>query len=193
MKTHLFTFFLLLIIYFSSCSSRNTGSPERQNNSDSAMAAVPSFDNMLEKGNVISKIKCVKDSSVNYACYLPTYYSFDKKFPVIYFFDSQGSGSYPLEKYKQLAEKYGYILAGSNNSKNGMSWEQNHPQIKTFMEDVKEKINSDAKRIYTCGFSGGSRVASSVAIFDGGIACVIGMGAGFPSLSEPIHNRFDYI
>ena len=74
-----------------------------------------------------------------------------------------------------------------------MSWEQNHPQIKTFMDDVKEKINIDTKRIYTCGFSGGSRVASSVAIFDGGIASVIGMGAGFPSLSEPIRNRFDYI
>jgi hypothetical protein len=98
-----------------------------------------------------------------------------------------------LEKYKDLAEKYGYILAGSNNSKNGMSWEQNHPQIKIFMEDVRTRLNIDAKRVYTCGFSGGSRVACSIAIFDGGINCVIGMGAGLPNLSEPIHNKFDYI
>jgi hypothetical protein len=58
---------------------------------------------------------------------------------------------------------------------------------------VKEKINIDPRRIYVCGFSGGSRVASSVAIFDGSVNCVIGMGAGFPFLSAPIRNHFDYI
>jgi dienelactone hydrolase len=192
MRFHFFIYCLLLTVYCSSCSSNNSGSAGK-NGIDSLKIAAPSFDTSLEKGKVIPEIKCIKESSLSYALYLPKNYSSDKKFPVIYFFDSHGSGSLPLEKYKDLAEKYGYILAGSNNSKNGMSWEQNHPQIQTFMSDVKERLNIDSRRIYTCGFSGGSRVASSVAIFDGGVSCAIGMGAGFPSLSEPIHNKFDYI
>ncbi|MBI4945489.1 MAG: hypothetical protein HY840_03705 [Bacteroidetes bacterium] len=192
MKFHFIVYCLLFIVYCSSCSRKNSGSVNK-NGIDSVKTIVLSFDTSFENGKIIPVIKCVKDPSVNYALYLPRKYSSANKNPVIYFFDSHGSGSFPLEKYKGLAEKYGYILAGSNNSKNGMSWEQNHPQIQTFMSDVKSRFNIDGRRIYVCGFSGGSRVASSVAIFDGGVSCVIGMGAGFPSLSEPINNKFDYI
>ncbi|MEK6616702.1 MAG: hypothetical protein AABZ32_11450, partial [Bacteroidota bacterium] len=193
MKSLILPYLIPYTLYLFSCSSSNSDSADKKNNTDSLKVFVSGFATTFEKEKVIPIIKCTKDSSVHYALYLPKNYSADKTIPIIYCFDSHGSGSYPLEKYKYLAEKYGFVLAGSNNSKNGMSWEQNHPQIKTFMDDVKEKINIDTKRIYTCGFSGGSRVASSVAIFDGGIASVIGMGAGFPSLSEPIRNRFDYI
>jgi dienelactone hydrolase len=184
---------IFLCVIFFSCSGGNSDAVRKERVADSLKVTVPSYDNSLEKGKVIPRIRCAKDSLVNYALYLPEKYSSEKKYPVIFCFDSHASGSLPLDKYKDLAEKYGYILAGSNNSKNGMSWEQNHPQIKTFMEDVKQRLNIDEKRIYTCGFSGGSRVACSVAIFDGGVNCVIGMGAGLPSLSEPIRNRFDYI
>ncbi|MBI4930143.1 MAG: hypothetical protein HY841_05230 [Bacteroidetes bacterium] len=186
--------FCLLLLAFCLFSCSGSSDPS-ENKSDNHVSTdtLPKYDSSIEKGKAIPEIKCLKDSSVNYALYLPKKYSADEKFPVIFFFDSHGGGNFPLEKYKDLAEKYGYILAGSNNSKNGMSWEQNEQQIKIFMEDVKSKIHVDSRRIYACGFSGGSRVASSVAIFDGGINCVIGMGAGFPSLSEPIHNRFDYI
>lgn len=180
--------FCLSVIIFFSCSSGI------KNNSSASVPApvIPSKDTLLAKGILISKISCKADSSVNYALYLPKKYSANEKFPVIFFFDSHGSGDLPINKYKELAERYGYILAGSNNSKNGMRWEDNEPQIKIFISDVKEKLNVDGRRIYACGFSGGSRVASSVAIFDGGISGVIGMGAGFPSLSEPIRNKFDY-
>ena len=172
-----------------SCSSQ----VKKEDSPDAIPPSEPAKDTSLQKGIVMPKIKCKSDSSINYALYLPKNYSAENKMPVIFLFDSHGAGIFPIEKYKELAEKYGYILAGSNNSKNGMSWEQNEPQIKIFMNDVKERLNVDVKRIYVCGFSGGSRVASSVAIFEGGINCVIGMGAGFPSLSEAIHNRFDYI
>ena len=46
-----------------------------------------------------------------------------KKWPIIYFFDPHGVGNLPLILYKDLAEKYGFIIAGTYNSKNGMQWE----------------------------------------------------------------------
>ncbi|MBI3501680.1 MAG: hypothetical protein HY063_07785 [Bacteroidetes bacterium] len=182
-------YYCFYFFIFYSCSSGTKNEAEIP----APINTVSSKDTSLPGGIIIHTIKCKADSSIKYALYLPKKYPVNEKLPVIFFFDSHGSGELPLNKYKELAEKYGYILAGSNNSKNGMRWEDNEPQIKIFMNDVKEKINVDAKRIYACGFSGGSRVASSVAIFDGGISGVIGMGAGFPSLSEPIKNKFDYI
>ena len=182
----LFCFCFSLVILFS-CSSG-----AKDDTSSLAIPPVTLKDTSLAKGILITRISCKSDSSVNYALYLPKKYSVSEKFPIIFFFDSHGSGTFPLEKYKDLSEKYGYILVGSNNSKNGMRWEENEPQIKIFMNDVKDKLNIDGRRIYVCGFSGGSRVASSVAIFDGEINGVIGMGAGFPSLTDPIRNKFDY-
>jgi dienelactone hydrolase len=180
--------FSVSVFFFSSCSSN--GNEETAMETQNPLSLK---DSTLQKGVSIPKINCRKDSVINYALYLPKKYNLNENFPVIFLFDSHGSGLLPVEKYKALAEKYGYILAGSNNSKNGMNWEQNNAQIQVFINDVKERLNIDLKRIYACGFSGGARVASSVAIFDGGVAGVIGMGAGFPSLSEPIHNKFDYI
>ena len=183
-----FLYIFLAGIFFS-CSSAN-----KDNESSTAAVQTDSVKHLIfDKSTLFADVKCIKDSSVSYALYIPKKYVTDKKNPIIYFFDSHGSGSLPLEKYKGLAEKYGYVLAGSNNSKNGMSWEQSGPRIKIFMDDVKARLNIDDRRIYTCGFSGGSRVASSVAINEGGINCVIGMGAGFPNIGEPIHNHFDYI
>jgi len=172
-----------------SCSSGNKNNASITDTVQEDLAKPLAFD----KGLVHERITCAVDTSINYALYLPKQYSVNKQNPVIYFFDSHGNGRLPLEKYKGLAEKYGYVLAGSNTSRNGINWEQNRASIKIFMEDVKARLKIDNKRVYTCGFSGGSRVASSVAIVEGGINCVIAMGAGLPNVSEPIHNRFDYI
>ena len=77
----------------------------------------------FKKGIVIDSVICADDSSQIYAVYLPAHYDTNKKWPVIYFFDPHGVGNLPVLIYKDLAEKYGFILAGTYNSKNGMPWE----------------------------------------------------------------------
>lgn len=151
------------------------------------------FDTTFTKGKVLTKVICKKDSTQSYALYLPSNYTSDKVFPIIYFFDSHGSGWLPVEKYKALAEKYGYIIAGSNNSKNGLSWEIVHASVNSFFDDTYQRLSLDVRRTYTAGFSGGARVASSLAISDGGICGVIGCSAGFPKIEQAIQNKFNYI
>ncbi|MFA4851324.1 MAG: hypothetical protein WC599_02290, partial [Bacteroidales bacterium] len=97
-------------ISFQSCSSCNK--KHKKDDTDSAFA----------KGKVIPNVSCKKDITQNYALYLPSYYSEDKKWPVVYTFDSHGKGALPVELFKDEAEKYGYIIFGSNNSKNGTPW-----------------------------------------------------------------------
>lgn len=147
----------------------------------------------FEKGKIVEKVVCNLDKATNYALYLPSTYDTTKNYPLIVAFDSHGDGLIPVKLFKEQAEKYGYIVVGSNNSKNGLSWENNDAIFKSMITDIKERFKINESRIYTAGFSGGSRVASSIAIFEGGIAGVIGFSAGFPNLNQPINNTFDFL
>jgi hypothetical protein len=150
------------------------------------------FDASFVKGTVSDSVPCLKDASQTYALYLPSYYDAAKAFPCIYFFDAHARGSLPVKTYQDIAEKFGFILVASNASQNGTSWEVTNAGVQLLMQDTRERINIDPKRIYTSGFSGGARVACSIAILNGGIAGVIGSAAGFPHVEQPFQNKFDY-
>jgi dienelactone hydrolase len=139
-------------------------------------------------GKVIERIPCLKDDKQSYALYLPANYTPTKPFPVIYAFDPGARGSLPVERFKEAAEKYGYIVVGSNNSRNGPGVPLSEI-IKTLFKDTQERLAIDERRIYTTGFSGGARVAAMVAFASKGqIAGVIACGAGFPSDAKPAKN-----
>ena len=157
-----------------------------------AVSAAPAYDQSLVRGKVTDSVICRNDNGQSYALYLPSYYSSDKKFPCIYFFDAHARGSLPVKTYKDLAEKYGFVLVGSNISKNGTQWQVTNDGVKVLMNDTRMRINIDPKRVYTSGFSGGSRVASTIAILNGGVAGVIGCAAGFPQAGQAFQSKFDY-
>jgi len=137
-------------------------------------------------GRVVA-VTCSADASQSYAVYLPSNYSADRAWPVIFAFDPGGRGSVPVERYQAAAERYGYIVAGSNNSRNG-PWEVSIRAARAMMFDAGERFRIDERRVYLAGMSGGSRVALGVAqgVAQGsnGIAGVIASSAGFPD-SKP--------
>src|SRR5437899_9765312 len=73
----------------------------------------------IRPGQIIASVQFPDDAKQSYALYLPKAYTSSKKWPVILAFDPFGSGHQPLEKMKDLAEEFGYIVAASNNSRNG--------------------------------------------------------------------------
>ena len=181
MNKFLFTFlFLLFAISLQSCSSCN----HKKKNHDT--------DIVFEKGKVISDVKCKNDFTQSYSLYIPSNYSEDKKCPIVYAFDAHGKGLIPVELFKENAEKYGYIIIGSNNSKNGTPWNITSEIYDTLYSDTHQRFSIDNTRIYTAGFSGGSRVASSIALIKGSITGVIGCGAGFPSLDQAPAQKFAF-
>jgi len=185
--------FLLLSILLCACGQSSSHSATTT--ADSAVqanAAPPAYDKTLPLGKVTDSILCKSGQGQYYAVYLPSYYTPDKAFPCIYFFDAHARGALPLKMYAALAEHYGFILVGSNASKNGTPWPVTQGIVQDLMSDADARMHIDLKRIYTAGFSGGSRVASTVAIRMGGIAGVVGCSAGFPQLQEPLSTKFDY-
>jgi dienelactone hydrolase len=132
------------------------------------------------KGQVVGKVPCRVDPAQSYALYLPSKYSPEKTWPILYAFDPGARGNIPVEIFRGAAEEYGYIVVGSNNSRNG-PWEVSLAAAQAMWEDTHERFALDAERVYMTGFSGGARVACGLArMFSGRVAGVIACGAGFP-------------
>ena len=134
----------------------------------------------IARGQVISKVVSTTDAQYSYALYLPSYYTTDKVFPVIYAFEPAARGAYPVARFKEAAEKYGYIMVASNNSKNGLNGTELKPIITDMFADTAKRFSIDQNRIYLTGFSGGARLALGYAVATkGAVAGVIICGAGF--------------
>jgi predicted esterase len=148
----------------------------------------------FQAGQIIQKVICKTDTSQSYALYLPGDYSTEKKFPVIYIFDPHGDGNLPVSLYKDLAEKYHLILIGSNNSKNGNSWEASEAIANTLFSDSQNRLSINTERITVLGFSGGARIANALAVVNGSISSVICCGAATPAINiKDPRNNYTYL
>jgi len=140
-----------------------------------------------ESGKVIERVVCAKIPEQSYALYLPSNYSPDRSWPVVFAFDPGARGKIPVELMKDAAERYGYIVLGSNNSRNG-AWKPEVDAADAMLQDAQQRFNVDLKRIYFAGFSGGARVASQLAQLCKCAAGVLLSGAGFSQNSSPLRD-----
>jgi len=145
-----------------------------------AASQSPSLPALPQAGQV-ANVTSVSDATESYALYLPSTYTAGKRWPIIYLFDPGGRGGRPVDLYKDVAETYGFILAGSNNSRNFGS--DQSKAVATIWRDTHTRLALDERRCYASGFSGGARVAGAMALSGppGQIAGVIAHGAGYPS------------
>lgn len=157
---------LLLLLQVSACSSHES----------------------FPTGKIVDTVACKADPSQTYAAYVPS----NSNGAVIYCFDAHGAGTLPLKNYKALADKYGYILVGSNNSKNGNDWSTTENIWQALVKDSREQLPIDTGHVYVLGFSGGAKVAGYVALNHPGIKAVIVNGAGLPDGTPPGDFPFAY-
>jgi tetratricopeptide (TPR) repeat protein len=97
---------------------------------------------------------------------------------MVYAFDPDGQGNVPVERMKDAAERYGFIIVGSNNSRNG-SWKVESDSAQAMWDDTHTRFAIDDNRVYFAGFSGGARLASQLARQCKCAAGVLLNGAGF--------------
>ena len=144
-------------------------------------------------GTVVPKVTCLEDPKQSYALYLPSSFSATRKWPIIYVFDPFARGRDAAEIVRAAAEKFGYIVAASNNSKNG-AMGGSKEAAEAVWQDTHQRLPIDLTRQYFAGLSGGARVATSLALSCGGCAAgVIANAAGFPVSNAPSGNiKFAY-
>lgn len=131
------------------------------------------------RGAVIARVECASVKEQSYALFLPANYDAKRAWPIIYALDPVARGAMPVEMLREAAEKYGYIVVGSNNSRNGPGKIQSDA-MQAMWADTHARFSIDAKRVYFTGFSGGARAAAGIAQRCGDCAAgVIAHGAGF--------------
>lgn len=170
---------LVSVIALQSCSSGNDPKKDNVKTGD-AVSLKESF----PKGQIIEQVICKNDTTQSYSLYLPSDYSIEKSYPIIYAFDPHAIGKLPVSLYKRLAEQYGYIVAGSNNSKNGTTWEESQKIANKLFADVGKRLSVNTQRVYVLGFSGGARIANALTIANGSITGVVCCGASAPVASN---------
>jgi pimeloyl-ACP methyl ester carboxylesterase len=129
---------------------------------------------------ITDTIRCREAIGQSYSLYLPAHYDNKKSWPVILIFDPSARGRTGVDTFTEAGRKYGFILACSNNSRNGPLGD-NFTAAAAMLNDVEERFSIDQRRIYAAGFSGGSRFAMAFAVKEKRISGVIGCGAGLPN------------
>jgi predicted esterase len=138
------------------------------------------FSQVPVKDQITDTINCRDVSGQSYALYLPAQYDNKKSWPVILIFDPSARGRTGVNAFIEAGRKYEFILACSNNSRNGPLGD-NFTAAAAMLQDVEKRFTLNQKRIYASGFSGGSRFAMALAVKEKRISGVIGCGAGLPN------------
>jgi len=137
----------------------------------------------LPRGRVVERVVCAGNPHQSYALYLPPDYSAEHAWPILYCLDPLARGRVPVERFHDAAAKAGFIVAGSNNSRNGPN-DLAREAIQWLLSDTHERLTIDDSRVYVAGFSGGARLALAWA-GSARIAGVIACGAGFGGSQVP--------
>lgn len=148
----------------------------------------------LLKGRINDSINIDAEGKETYAVYLPKEFDLNTKWPVIYVFDPAARAAVSMAPFIEGAEKYGFVVVGSNSIKNG-GYQENLDKVGRLFEAVAFSIPVDEKLTFVSGFSGGSRLATSIAVIAKEIKGVIACGAAYALTPPyaPIENTFLYV
>lgn len=171
LKNYFIIVLVSIIVFGQSCTnkSKNISLPNGQN---------------YTTGNVYNNEFVDSAKRISVAMYLPKGLSAKSKMPVIYFFDPQGNGALPIELYKTIADKHGYILIGSNNIRNGLQQNELNEAFLATVLFVNNQLPIDKKRQFTAGFSGGAKLAMLYASQYSDIIGAIACGGSMPILNS---------
>lgn len=148
------------------------------------VSAILAASDELPRGQIIDKVVCLSDPDQSYALYLPSRNAPGQAWPILFCFDPAARGRVPVDLFRDAAEQYGYILAGSNNSRNGAAG-QGPESMRVMWNDARARFIIDPARVFAAGMSGGARLVCGFAQGGNFLSGVIAFAAGFPNAQIP--------
>ncbi len=138
----------------------------------------------VEKAKLFESLAIHSDTTLSFAAYFPASVDDIRTANCIIFFDPMGSGIFPVELYKNLAEQYQVILIGNNNSRNGMDFNSIMMNFQPLLAELKDRYHIPAENITLWGFSGGAKAAMYATDLLSELNKVIYGGAFYPVYSK---------
>ncbi|MBK7922313.1 MAG: hypothetical protein IPJ95_01615 [Gemmatimonadetes bacterium] len=135
----------------------------------------------LPAGQVVERVTSRSNRQQQYAAFLPSRYSTDQAWPVLVVLDPRGRALLPLERVREVADRLGYIVLSSWNSRSDEPEDHNADAINAILDDADRLLSIDPHRIYLVGQSGTARGSWIFGYsLRGNVAGIIGYGAGTP-------------
>ena len=147
-----------------------------------------------ELGVILDAVEVTGSKKESFALYLPKSYNPKNASFIVFIFDPAARGRIGIAPFIPAAETYNLILVCSNDSKNG-PFGKNLQIANRLFDHVFTNFNIAKEGVYTAGFSGGSRLAITIAVLSNAIQGVIGCGAAFSGNSAHYptpQNSFSY-
>ncbi|MCK8521957.1 hypothetical protein M0D21_10290 [Aquimarina sp. D1M17] len=133
---------------------------------------------IFETGKIIDSIPISKEAKESFALYLPSTYTQNTLSSIVFIFEPAARSKIGIQAFVEASEKYNYILVCSNNTRNG-PYQRNFEITNRLFDYIFSNFNVAEDRILLAGFSGGARLATSIAVLTDQIAGVIACGAAF--------------
>ena len=135
------------------------------------------------RGKLVEHVSCPTDPSQTYTLYLPSAYGRSRNWPLLLVFDPGGRAARATDVFREAAERFGWIVAASENSRNG-PWEPTLRSINAMWPALLAGYAVDERRVYAAGHSGGATVAWMMAVQTGQLAGVIVSGQPNPETPQ---------
>lgn len=139
-------------------------------------AAPPTLLTALERGVLHEGIPTTPDPTQSFTLYLPTAFDPARRWPLLLVFDPRARGRFAAELFAPAAERWGWIIASSENTRSDGDFEINRRAVNAMFPDLVARLPVDERRIYASGFSGGAIVAWVLGQTTGRLAGVIAVG-----------------
>jgi poly(3-hydroxybutyrate) depolymerase len=108
-------------------------------------------------GQIHPRIATERDREVSYALYLPSRFDPAAKWPLLVVFDPRARGEMAAELFREAAERRGWIVASSNDTRSDVAdGSGNLRAMNAMFPDLVRRLPVDERRIYVAGMSGGA-------------------------------------
>ncbi len=149
-------------------------------------APIAAISSAIPRGQLVDRVAAHTDPHRTYALYLPASCTAEHRCPTLFILDPRGRGSEAAGVFREGAEKYGWILASSNDTSSDGPWQPNVLAMKAMLADADGQLPADPRRLYIAGFSGTARGAWALALgLAPAVAGVIVASGGAPVESPP--------
>lgn len=127
-------------------------------------------------GRLVEGVATLADPEITYTLYLPASYDGETPRPALLIFDPRGRSVQAAELFLAGAERFGWIVVSSDDTRSDGPWEPNVRAVNALMPELDERFAVDPRRVYAAGFSGGAHLAWILGLQSGALAGVIASG-----------------
>lgn len=133
----------------------------------------------VRKGAVTDSLPIQTISGTTYALYTPLSYTSEKKWPIIFVFDSEGRGAVTANLFRAAAEDQQYLVASINMDLKSKPLDTIISTATTMINTVFGTFPIDPAQVYTAGMGEGAQVGSAMPIIYKDIAGILAVGNSF--------------